>query len=89
LKYILFFLLLIPIFLSAQDKRAYSWVFGGGGMYASFADSNAAPTTHQLYPLYDSKYTFFYHIVIFVIAVQGEFYLHAAMGCVCLTLLAI
>ena len=53
------FVLIVNI-LTAQDKRAYSWVFGGGGMYASFADSNAAPTTHQLNTVYDSKYDYFF-----------------------------
>jgi hypothetical protein len=34
----------------AQDKRAYTWIYGGGGLTTSFDGTNAKPIVGQLWP---------------------------------------
>jgi hypothetical protein len=36
--------------LEAQDRSGDSWVFGGGGLTAKFADTNSNPIVSQYWP---------------------------------------
>jgi hypothetical protein len=51
-KFFTFFVIIILLIccqLNAQDKRGYSVVYGGGGVFAKFDGSNSKPITGQLF----------------------------------------
>jgi hypothetical protein len=43
-------LILINNVLIAQDRSNFTWIFGGGGLYAHFVNNNSSPIVSQLWP---------------------------------------